>query len=188
MLGFTRCASTACFTEATSYVIGIPMCDEHRDQVKDHFTPKPLADSRLEKLDIAGVKKLQKKRSGPRITSRVKLSPQQSAVSPEEAETLGAVYYVTFRGTSDRLKIGTTAQASRRFKTLSAQSGDRVRFLVAEPGGRDQEAHRHRQFGHIRIPGTEFFHYTDELVDHIADLRQRYPHYRDLTDVGRSYD
>lgn len=188
MLGFTRCASTACFTEASAYIVGIPVCGDHQEELREHFTPKSLVDPVLEPLDIKGVKKLQKTRSGPRITSRVKLSPQQSAVAPEEAVELGAVYYVTFRGISDRLKIGTTTQASRRFKTLSAQSGSLVRFLVAEPGGRYEEAARHREFDHVRIPGTEFFRYTDELVDHIADLRQRYPCYRGLTDVGRSYD
>lgn len=190
MLGFTRCASTACFTQADSYIVGIPVCADHQEQLRGHFAPKreTLIDSSLEPLDIAAVKKLQSRQSGPRITSRRRLSPQQGAVAPDDADQLGAVYYVTFRGVTDRLKIGTTAQASRRFKTFSSQSGGMVRLLVAEPGSRDQEASRHRQFEHVRISGTEFFRYTGELVDHIASLRQQYPHYRSFTDVGHSYD
>ncbi|QWA26810.1 GIY-YIG nuclease family protein (plasmid) [Streptomyces sp. JCM17656] len=95
---------------------------------------------------------------------------------------------MVFRRNADRIKIGTTRQARRRFSTLSSQTGDRLRLLVAEPGGRPQEDERHRQFAHLRVAGTEYFHYTSELVDHIGELRQRFPHYRDFTNVGMSYD
>ena len=86
------------------------------------------------------------------------------------------------------VKIGTTMKASTRFRTLCSQSGDRLRLLVAEPGGRDQEAYRHRQFAGFRMPGTEYFDYTKEIVDHIAELREQYPFYRNFTNVGRLYD
>ncbi|MCJ0869686.1 hypothetical protein [Streptomyces sp. AP-93] len=33
----------------------------------------------------------------------------------------------------------------------------------------------------------EFFEYTDELVDHMAALRDQYPNYRDLAEVGYDY-
>lgn len=99
---------------------------------------------------------------------------------------MGCVYYVTDRKNAEFVKIGTTRRASARFSALS--STGRVRLLVAEPGDSEQEAFRHTQFASLRTPGTELFLYTRQLIDHIAELRNRYPTYRDLTDVGRSYD
>lgn len=123
-----------------------------------------------------------------RITKRVKLTPYQSSVDPATAMDSGCVYYVTFRRNSEMVKIGTTTKASQRFRTLCSQSGDRLRLLVAEPGGKEQEAFRHGQFAHLRLEGTEYFQYTREVVDHIAEMREQYPFYRDFTDVGRSFD
>ncbi|WP_189750800.1 MULTISPECIES: GIY-YIG nuclease family protein [Streptomyces] len=185
LLGFTRCASTSCFTQAVAFIVGIPVCSDHQDQLREFHAPKSLIDPELEPLDIAAVKRLQaEQRTRPRITKRVTLSAQQAGAE----EDSGCVYYVVFRRNSDRVKIGTTRQARQRFRTLCSQTGDRLRLLVAEPGGTQQEGERHRQFDHLRVPGSEYFRYTRELIDHIAELRQRFPNYRDFTNVGMSYD
>ncbi|MGQ4393744.1 GIY-YIG nuclease family protein [Streptomyces violaceoruber] len=131
---------------------------------------------------------MERQRAEVRITSRVRLSPQQQSTDPATAEDLGCVYYITYRRNDDFVKIGTTTKASQRFRSFVTATGDRPRLLVAEPGGRTQEHQRHSQFDHLRTPGTELFAYTEELLDHIADLRRRFPNYRDLTDVGMSYD
>lgn len=208
MMGFTRCASTTCFTQADTYVAGVPLCAEHREELrnilcastppaagtanpgrtwsrvaKSYRNPAPVAPA-----DADPPQPADRQQREVRITSRVRLSPHQSATDPGTSELLGCVYYVTTRKNAEFVKIGTTRQASSRFRSLMGNSGERPRLLVAEPGDREKEGYRHRQFDHIRIDGTEFFRYTDELVDHIGSLRSRFPNYRDFTDVGRSYD
>jgi hypothetical protein len=139
---------------------------------------------------MAEIFRLQKAQQASRvcISSREALTPAQSAVAPDTAEEMGCVYYITWRRDGEFVKIGTTQTASRRFKELAGRTGDRIRLLVAEPGGYEQEARRHEQFANLRRPRTELFAYTQEIVDHISMLRQRFPHYRDFTDVGMSYD
>lgn len=186
MLGFTRCASTACFTQACQYIAGVPLCREHKDELREHFATYIDTDGQPTTWTSKNVVTRSKKQSGLRVTRRVKLSPQQSSADPGDAEALGCVYYVTSRHNPQHIKIGTTRTASERFRSLSATG--RVRLLVAEPGGRSEENQRHIQFGSLRIPGTELFRYEQPLIDHVARLRERYPTYRDLTDVGHDYD
>lgn len=218
MLGFTRCASTACFTQAAEYVCGVPLCEEHKEEIRRYFAPdrnselaipepiampSDLAGSPVAapapparrrgtgpRIDMAEIFRLQQEQRASRvyITSRERLSPAQSATDPATAEETGCVYYITWRRDDRFVKIGTTRGASNRFKQLNGPTGDRVRLLVAEPGSYEQESLRHEQFANLRKPGTELFAYTEEIVDHIAELRSRFPYYRDFTDVGRSYD
>jgi hypothetical protein len=210
MMGFTRCASTACFTQACQYIAGIPVCTDHLEELRttfllapkelDRSQPEPsvtapppaksLIDPSLAPLDLEAVKRLQtERRPGEvRITSRVRLTPHQGSTDPATSEDLGCVYYITSRKNAEFVKIGTTRKASARFRQLMTPTGERPRLLVAEPGGREQEHFRHQQFSHIRKAGSELFRYADEIVDHIAALRSQYPNYRDLTDVGRTFD
>ncbi|MFB7222413.1 GIY-YIG nuclease family protein [Streptomyces sp. NPDC056227] len=204
MLGFTRCASTACFTQASQFIAGVPLCEEHEEEIRQHFAPateavfvpRPATKQPTKrigvgpKIDMAEIFRLQKEQRASRvyITSRERLTPEQGATDPATAETRGCVYYITWRRDDRFVKIGTTLTASRRFKELNGPTGDRVRLLVAEPGSYEQESARHEQFANLRKPGTELFAYTQQVVDHIAELRDRFPHYRDFTDVGRSYD
>lgn len=207
MLGFTRCASTACFTAAAEYIAGIPVCPAHKDELQAAFTlarpdadrhgpyvPKSPKPKKLRKGDIPPAiptpppAPTRRAPGEVRITSRTRLTPQQQATDPATATGLGCVYYITWRRDTEFVKIGTTRKASARFKQLTSPTGDRPRLLVAEPGGLEHESFRHSQFASIRKPGTELFLYTDEIVDHIAFLRQQYPDYRGLTDVGRSFD
>lgn len=172
------------------------MCAEHRELLRLHFTARPGRGSATrqipvgEKIDMAEIARLQaaERTANVRITKRVRLAPQQSSTDPATAADLGCVYYITWRRDAEYVKIGTTRQAGLRFKQLTTPHGDRPRLLVAEPGGFDQEQRRHSEFAAIRKPGTELFRYTQEIVDHIDVLRKRYPAYRDLTDVGRSFD
>jgi hypothetical protein len=186
MLGFTRCASTACFTQAAEFIVGVPLCDEHIEALREHFVPP----KNRPKIDMAEIFRIRAENDASRtvITERVRLTPEQSGTDPGSAEALGCVYYITWRKDDEYIKIGTSQKASARFKQLTTYTGDRPRLLVAEPGGRSQEALRHDQFAHLRKPGTELFQYTSKIVDHIAELRERFPYYRDLTDVGRTYD
>lgn len=186
MPGFT-CASTECLTQAALFLAGIPVCEEHRKALHAHFNQRTKPGPRI---DMGEIFRLQKEQQAATvsISSREALTPAQSAVAPDTAEEMGCVYYITWRRDDRFVKIGTTQAASRRFKDLNGPTGDRIRLLVAEPGSYAQEALRHEQFADLRKPRTELFAYTQEIVDHIAKLRRRFPHYRDFTDVGMSYD
>jgi hypothetical protein len=187
MSGFTVCASTECPAPTALFVAGIPVCEEHRKALHSHFNRRTRPGPQI---DMAEIFRLQAARDASRvvISSREPLTPAQSAVAPDTAEEMGCVYYITWRRDDRFVKIGTTKTASQRFKQLNGPTGDRIRLLVAEPGSYAQEALRHEQFANLRKPRTELFDYTQEIVDHIAELRQRFPYYRDFTDVGMSYD
>ncbi|MFD6126422.1 GIY-YIG nuclease family protein, partial [Streptomyces hydrogenans] len=138
MLGFTRCASTSCFTQASEFISGVPLCPEHLVALEEHFTPSPPSVP-----TPATTKRVRERKPGEvRITSRVSLTPYQASVDPATALDLGCVYYLTSRRNAEAVKIGTTSRARRRFQSLSASAGERLRFLVAEPGGLEQEQYR----------------------------------------------
>jgi hypothetical protein len=74
------------------------------------------------------------------------------------------VYYLRY---ADRVKIGTSARPRQR---LAAIRHDEL--LAFEPGGRQLEQRRHREFASLR-EGGEWFTLTPELAAHIAALRSR---------------
>ena len=81
----------------------------------------------------------------------------------EAPETrMDVVYYIRAR---DRIKIGTSGNPRMRLASLHYEE-----LLAFEPGGRALEQRRHAQFGEQRIPGGEWFHVHDALLQHIADL------------------
>ncbi|WP_157536498.1 hypothetical protein [Kitasatospora mediocidica] len=99
----------------------------------------------------------------------------------------GVVYYAFWRSRPDLIKIGTSQNVRSRFNAGDLRPfGEAPRLLVVEPGGTYEEAQRHHEFAHLRQTG-EYFEYTDELVEHIGSLRNRYPNYRDLAGAGRDF-
>jgi hypothetical protein len=80
---------------------------------------------------------------------------EQLSILPATASA-GRVYYAT---DGWRIKIGfTTRSPRRRGGELAAQ------ILWAEPGDLGIEALRHQQWRRYRIPGTEWFEASDELM------------------------
>lgn len=75
------------------------------------------------------------------------------------------VYYVRLR---DLIKIGTTVN-------MTARSGDLLwdEVLATEPGDRELEQMRHRQFHHLRVRGERFTAGPD-LMSHIAMIREHF--------------
>lgn len=74
------------------------------------------------------------------------------------------VYYVRI---GHYIKIGTTVDLHSRMASLMPDE-----FLALEPGGRDVEAQRHRQFEWHRAPkGKEYFLPTVAVMEHIEALR-----------------
>lgn len=74
------------------------------------------------------------------------------------------VYYIRRGGL---IKIGTTTKPRKRFIDLLPDE-----IMAWEPGGRAEEAGRHRQFAHLRVrDGVEYFHAAGDLVDHVQTIR-----------------
>lgn len=82
--------------------------------------------------------------------------------------TESVVYYIRF---GDRVKIGITENLVMRLGNLPHDE-----VLATEPGGRDIETERHRQFDALRIRG-EWFRAESPLLEHIAALQTREPRY-----------
>lgn len=90
----------------------------------------------------------------------IRSEPNRNAV-----EAASVVYYVRIR---DTIKIGTTVNLRSRLYSLVPDE-----LLAIEPGGVRLERMRHQQFAAYRIRG-ERFHPSEELMSHIAMLREHY--------------
>lgn len=76
------------------------------------------------------------------------------------------VYYIR-RG--HLIKIGTTRQPRSRMRDLLPDE-----IVAWEPGDFDTERSRHRQFAHIRIRGSELFQHSENLTEHMKQLREQH--------------
>jgi hypothetical protein len=80
--------------------------------------------------------------------------------------SMGSIVYYIRRG--DLIKIGFTEDPAQRFSALLPDE-----ILAFEPGGRNEETFRHRQFDHLRGRG-ENFRQALELLEHIRSVREMY--------------
>lgn len=80
----------------------------------------------------------------------------------------GLVYYVRI---GEHIKIGTTTKIKSRMTALRVNNED---ILAVEPGGRELEAQRHREFRAERISRREDFSPSDRLMAHIEATRQEH--------------
>lgn len=78
------------------------------------------------------------------------------------------VYYLDF---GDRVKIGYTTSLAERLVGLRANA-DQV--LATERGGHGLENQRHAEFAHLRIGRREDFRKGPNLMEHIANLRDKH--------------
>lgn len=93
-------------------------------------------------------------------TYTARQAKHQAAVAEQSV-----VYYVRIH---DHIKIGYTTNVKRRVAELRVNK-DAV--LATEPGGRELEADRHKQFADIRIGAREDFMADPRLMAHIEDVR-----------------
>jgi hypothetical protein len=98
------------------------------------------------------------------------LSIAHGVVQPKD-DRLSLVYYLRF---GNVVKIGFTSNPVGRWKALRYRWQSEFEVLVAEPGGKDQEKLRHKQFVALRGQG-ELFLYEQPLVDHINTLIKETP-------------
>lgn len=79
------------------------------------------------------------------------------------------VYYIDF---GSHIKIGFTSSIRSRLRSLRRPASA---LLALEPGGRELENQRHRQFVGDRIDRREEFHKSAALLEHIETLRSLHP-------------
>lgn len=72
------------------------------------------------------------------------------------------VGYVYFIRSFDRVKIGFTADLTKRFKQLKTGASNPIRILAVVPGTQDTEAYFHSMFADYRVNG-EWFRYEGDL-------------------------
>jgi hypothetical protein len=78
------------------------------------------------------------------------------------------VYYIRI---GDHIKIGFTQNMQERMLGLRV---DLIDVLATEPGGRDVERERHKQFAHLRVGNRENFKKDPDLLTHIAKVRREH--------------
>lgn len=141
----------------------VPLCKEHRTQLlrNDRFTGgiftaqqlhevKEEAERRVTEVKMERVRQLQRWQYEAEL--RKKALKEQALV-----------YYVA-RGHT--IKIGYTTNMRERMASVMPDA-----VLATEPGDRELESARHRQFGHLRAPiGREYFSVHPDLLTHIEKV------------------
>jgi hypothetical protein len=79
----------------------------------------------------------------------------------------GFVYYLMV---GERLKIGYSVDVKRRMRAYPPGS----ELLAVEPGDRDLETQRHRQFAGSRTDGREWFRPTPDILDLVEEIVTTY--------------
>lgn len=110
------------------------------------------------------------------------LSDVAGALAPEpptpEAKIASIVYFVTWDN-GETVKIGVTTSPRARWAQLGT-GGRKVEVLVAHPGGRLEEQAAHHRFAHLYTGLKEVFHYRDDLPGYVAELRIKWPNWREI--------
>lgn len=79
----------------------------------------------------------------------------------------GFVYYLRV---GERIKVGYSVDVKRRMRAYPPGS----QLLAVEPGDRELETQRHRQFAGSRTDGREWFRPTPDLLELVAEIVQTY--------------
>lgn len=94
---------------------------------------------------------------------------------PGESKDTGLVYYILF---GDMIKIGYSASIETRLASLPWEE-----CLAFEPGSFALENSRHKKFSQYKLKrGREWFSDCKPLRDHIAKVREQWPHLTRLAD------
>lgn len=75
----------------------------------------------------------------------------------------GFVYYLKV---GERIKVGYSVDVKRRMRAYPPGS----ELLAVEPGDRDLETQRHRQFAGSLLDGREWFRPTPDLLELVAEI------------------
>lgn len=142
-----------------------PTCTECSITIASHALKTPDLRRRLATLAAYG--RMQAERDAAR-EARIADEERRAAGRLTDYERRKAllecdvVYYVNTK--PGIVKIGTTKNLYSRMYALRVSPDD---VLAAEPGDRQLEAMRHKEFAELRISRREDFHHTDRLQSHI---------------------
>lgn len=137
-----------------------PICAHHARKLFEHMRPDvPPPETARELWDIWNKHIVDRKPLDDEITEEV------SRLMAEQSQ----VYYLRLPG--DLIKIGVTVNIKDRLSALRVPEWD---LLATEPGLRDAEAQRHKQFAHLRQGRLENFKAAPELLELIGNLRYQF--------------
>jgi hypothetical protein len=150
-----RCTAqlgSGAFCDARGMVdMPFPICARHARQIYERMREHEA--SRLESaVDRARAKVVTPEVLAARAETRRRYEEQ------------AVVYYMKI---GPHIKIGTTKNLRERIKALRC---DPIDLLATEPGGREVEAERHRQFADDRLGRREDFKPSRRLLAHIRDV------------------
>lgn len=91
----------------------------------------------------------------------------EAAKSALRQDREGFVYYLQV---GERIKVGYSVDVKRRMRAYPPGS----ELLAVEPGDRDLETERHRQFAGSRTDGREWFRPTPDLLELVAEIVATY--------------
>lgn len=143
-----ECSIEGCSRRINRDVRLLRICYEHGLEVARKYEPRVLADARAR--DAATVER--------------RVERRESKVGNREGSL---VYYARI---GNYVKIGYSTRLRNRLTTLRVDE-----LLAVEPGGAELERQRHGEFARDRIDQRrENFIPSDELTQHIEDLRERH--------------
>lgn len=157
------CCWPDCFAEVEHP--DVPLCEAHFREAGMAW----LRDNIELVRDVAGVASQEIMFDRERRASEFR-RPERDAILREEQARREAGAIVYYLRIGDRIKIGFTTNLSQRLNGLRL---DASAVLVTEPGGRDVEARRHREFADERYGRREDFAPSDRLLAHIERLKIR---------------
>lgn len=131
--------------------VPFPICSHHAFKLYNHM---------LEVVHTGlGINRPADKSARDRWTAR-------EASHKEALKAQSVVYYVRI---GDVIKIGFTGNVKQRMSQLRVPIDA---ILATEPGGREIEATRHKQFADLRVGTLENFRPEKRLIDHIDAVRE----------------
>jgi hypothetical protein len=153
------CTAPAC-TKPPTIRTPVLLCTRHQLEVAASVLPNMLATALAHEERDA--------EDGSATRNDAQLIGRSTAVpTPVDDKHPDVVYFAPNGG---RIKIGYTGSLRRRLRTLSLRD-DAVLLLLE--GGESLERALHRKFAVCRIPGTEWFEMTPEILQFIADKRHQ---------------
>lgn len=166
----SHCRWPGCQVEPTS--TAIPLCERHYAYIGQKFMGDH-ADVVIDDLMLRTT-------SPERIEERRRRNAEHKAKRAAALEEQSQVYYVRI---GDHIKIGYSINLVQRLSSLRV---DRDCVLATEPGGRQREAERHKQFAPERVGRKENFNPSRRLLDHIESIRQQHgdPKFTTYPNVG----
>lgn len=190
------CAMPDCDETSNPWATDLPICMQHfhrvnRDYVRWVETYVAIPENRCvvaddgELLDDTRVSPAQlaemiQQRTAERVKRQIeaeraawdqrRIERDKRALVAAAARNSPAVYYI--RMSDNRIKIGFTTDLRARAASYCSRPED---ILAVEPGGRDREAQRHREFSASRLsPRGELFQESPALLAHIALVRKTF--------------